>query len=46
VKILLGDFNEKLRTEDTFKPTKGRATLHEIINDNLLRLVEFWHIKE
>ena len=28
MKILLGDFNEKFRREDIFKPTVGNASLH------------------
>jgi hypothetical protein len=41
MKILLGDFNAKVGREDTFKPTIGNESLHEISNDNGVRLVNF-----
>jgi hypothetical protein len=41
IKILLGDFNDKIRREDIFKPTIGNESLHEISNDNELRVVNF-----
>jgi hypothetical protein len=34
MKILLGDFNAKVGSEDIFKPTSGNERLHEISNDN------------
>jgi hypothetical protein len=40
-KILLGYFNVKVGREDTFKPTIGNESLHEISNDNLVILVNF-----
>jgi hypothetical protein len=39
MKILLGDFNAKIGKEDTFKPTIGNGSLHEIIIDNGVRVV-------
>jgi hypothetical protein len=39
MKILLGDFNAKVGGEDNFKPTIGNESLHEISNDNGVRLV-------
>jgi hypothetical protein len=39
--ILLGDFNAKVGREDIFKPTIGNESLHEISNDNGVRLVHF-----
>jgi hypothetical protein len=39
MKILLGDFNEKVGREDIFKPTFGNESLHEISNDNGVRVV-------
>jgi hypothetical protein len=39
VKILLGDFNAKVGREDIFKPTIGHEILHEISNDNGVRVV-------
>jgi hypothetical protein len=39
MKILLGDFNAKVGREDIFKPTIGNESLHEINNDNGVRLV-------
>jgi hypothetical protein len=41
MKILLGDFNSKVGQEDIFKPTIGNETLHEISNDNGVRVVNF-----
>jgi hypothetical protein len=40
-KILLGDFNAKVGREDIFKPTVGNEILHEISNDNGVRIVNF-----
>jgi hypothetical protein len=40
MKILL-DFSTKLGREDIFKPTIGNKSLHEISNDNGVRLVNF-----
>jgi hypothetical protein len=34
MKILLGDFNEKVRKENIFKPTTGKESLLEDSNDN------------
>jgi hypothetical protein len=39
--ILLGDFNAKVGREDIFKPTNGNESLHEISNDNGVRVVNF-----
>jgi hypothetical protein len=41
MKILLGDFNAKVGREDIFKSTIGNESLHEISNDNGVRLVNF-----
>jgi hypothetical protein len=41
MKILLGDFNAKVGREDIFKLTIGNESLHEISNDNGVRLVTF-----
>jgi hypothetical protein len=41
MKILLGNFNAKVGREDIFKPTIGNESLHEIINVNGVRLVNF-----
>jgi endonuclease/exonuclease/phosphatase family metal-dependent hydrolase len=41
MKILLGDFNAKVGKEDIFNPTIGIESLHEISNDNGVRLVNF-----
>jgi hypothetical protein len=40
-KMLLGDFNAKVGREDIFKPTFGNEGLHEISNDNGVRVVNF-----
>jgi hypothetical protein len=41
MKILLGDFNAKLCTVDSFRPTTGNEGLHEISNDSGVRVVNF-----
>jgi hypothetical protein len=41
MKILLGDFNAKVGREDIFKPKIRNESLHEINNDNEVRLVNF-----
>jgi hypothetical protein len=41
MKILLGDFNAKVDRENIFKPTIGSESLHEINNDNGVRVVNF-----
>ena len=41
VKILLGDFNEKVGRENIFKPTIGNESLHQDNNDNGVRTVNF-----
>jgi hypothetical protein len=41
MKTLLGDFSAKVGREDIFKPTIGNKSLHEISNDNGVRLVNF-----
>jgi hypothetical protein len=41
MKILLGDFNAKVGRENIFKPTIGNESLHEISNDNGVRVVNF-----
>jgi hypothetical protein len=40
-KFLLGDFTAKVGRGDIFKPTIGNESLHEISNDNGVRLVNF-----
>jgi hypothetical protein len=39
LKNLLGDFNAKVGREDIFKPAIGNESLHEINNDNGVRVV-------
>jgi len=41
MKILLGDFNEKVGRENIFKPTIGNESLHQHSNDNGVRTVTF-----
>jgi hypothetical protein len=41
MKILLGEFSAEVGREDIFKPTIGNVSLHEISNDNGVRLVNF-----
>jgi hypothetical protein len=39
IKIMLGDFNAKVRREHNFKQTIWNENLHEISSDNGVRLV-------
>jgi hypothetical protein len=39
--ILLEDFNAKIGREDVFKPAIGNESLHEISDDNGVRVVNF-----
>jgi hypothetical protein len=41
MKIMLGDLNAKVGREDIFKQTVGNERLHEISNDNGVRVVNF-----
>jgi hypothetical protein len=41
MKILFGDFNSKVGREDIFEPTTGNESLHEINNDNGVKVVNF-----
>jgi len=41
MKILLGDFNAKVGRQNIFKPTTGNDSLHQDINDNGVRIVNF-----
>ena len=41
MKIILGDFNEKLDREEIFKVTIGNKSLHQDSNDNAVRIVSF-----
>jgi hypothetical protein len=41
IKICLGDFNAKVGTEDIFKPIVRIESLHEISNDNGIKVVGF-----
>jgi hypothetical protein len=41
MEIFLRDFNAKVGREDSFKPTIGNESLHENINDNGVRVVDF-----
>jgi hypothetical protein len=45
MKILLGNSNAKVGREDTFKPTIGNESLHEISNNNGVRAVKFTTLK-
>jgi hypothetical protein len=46
MKILLGDFNAKVGSEDIFRPTIGNESLHEISNDNGVIIVNFATFKK
>jgi hypothetical protein len=41
MKIILGGFNAKVGGDNIFKPTIGNESLHEIIDDNGVRIVNF-----
>jgi hypothetical protein len=41
MKVLLGDFNSKVGTENIFKPTTGKESIHHDNNDNGVRIVNF-----
>jgi hypothetical protein len=41
MKILLGDFNAKVRMENIFEQIIGNESLHEASNDNGVRVVNF-----
>jgi hypothetical protein len=41
IQNLLGDFHAKVGREDIFKPTIGIENLHDISNDNGVRVVKF-----
>jgi hypothetical protein len=43
--ILLGNISEKAGREDIFKTTMGKESLHEICNDNRVRVVNFAQLK-
>jgi hypothetical protein len=45
MKILFGDFNVKVGMEDIFTQTLRNETLHEISNDNGVRVVNFATLK-
>jgi len=41
MKILLGNFNAKVGREHIFKPTTGNESLHEMSNNNGVRVINF-----
>jgi len=41
MKIILGDFNEKVERENIFKPTVGNDSIHQDSNDNGIKIVNF-----
>jgi hypothetical protein len=41
INILLGDFSAKVCREDIFKPTIWNESLHKILNDNGVRVINF-----
>jgi hypothetical protein len=45
MKILLGDFHAKVGRENIFKPTIGKESLHQVSNDNGVRIVNFATLK-
>jgi hypothetical protein len=45
MKILFGDFNEKVGRENIFKPTVEYDSLHRDSKDNVVGIVNFSHQK-
>jgi hypothetical protein len=45
IKMLLGEFNAKVGREDVFKSIIGNESLHEVGNDNGVRVVKFATLK-
>ena len=45
MKIILGDFNEKLGRENIFKQTIGNESVRQDSNDNGVTIVNFAHHK-
>jgi len=41
MKIVLGDFKAKMGRENSFKPTIGNEGLHQVCNENGVRIVNF-----
>jgi len=41
MKIILGDFNAKVRRENIFKPTIGNQSLHQDSNENGVGIANF-----
>ena len=41
MKVILGDFNAKVWSENIFKPTIGNQSLHQESNENGVRIVNF-----
>ena len=41
MKILLGNFNAKVGRENIFKPTIENESLHQVNNDNGVRILNF-----
>ena len=41
MRVILGDFNAKVGRENIFKPTIGNESLHQVSNDNGVRIVNF-----
>jgi hypothetical protein len=46
MKILLRDFNAEVDREDIFKTMIGNECLHEISNNNGVKVVNFAHIQK
>jgi hypothetical protein len=46
MKILLGDFSAKVGREDIFKSTIRNESLHELSNNNGVRVVNFCPVKK
>jgi hypothetical protein len=41
VKILVGDMNAKVGKENMYRPTIGKESIHDVSNNNSIRLTDF-----
>lgn len=46
IKVINGDMNAKVEPVEVLRPTRGRWSLHEVTDENSLRLVDFAAAKD